>query len=32
MEIATYGLEFVAARTCVEQVIDICDILHYLGV
>ena len=29
---ATYGSEFVAARTCVEQVIDLCNTLRYLGV
>jgi len=29
---ATYGSEFVAARTCVEQVIDLHYTLHYLGV
>ena len=32
VETATYGSEFVAARTCVEQVIDLCNTLHYLGV
>jgi len=31
-ETATYGSEFVAARTCVEQIIDIRDTLRYLGV
>ena len=32
METATYGSEFVAARTCVEQIIDLCNVLRYLGV
>ena len=32
VETATYGSEFVAARTCVEQVIDLHCTLHYLGV
>jgi len=32
VETATYGSEFVAARTCVEQVINLCLTLHYLGV
>ena len=32
METATYGSEFVAARTCVEQVIDLRNVLCYLGV
>jgi len=32
VESATYGTEFVAARTCVEQVIDIRTTLRYLGV
>lgn len=31
-ETATYGSEFVAARTCVEQIIDIRTTLRYLGV
>jgi len=32
VETATYGSEFVAARTCVEQVIYLHCTLHYLGV
>ena len=32
MEIATYSSEFVAARNCVEQIIDLCNTLRYLGV
>jgi hypothetical protein len=28
----TYGSEFVAARVCVEQLIDLCTTLWYLGV
>ena len=32
VETATYGSEFVAARTCVEQVIDLRNMLHYLGI
>ena len=32
VETATYGSEFVAARTCVEQIIDLCNTLQYLGV
>jgi hypothetical protein len=29
---ATYGSEFVAVRTCVDQIIDLSTTLHYLGV
>ena len=32
VETATYGSEFVAARTCVEQIIDLRSTLRYLGV
>jgi hypothetical protein len=32
VETATYGSEFVSARTCVEQVIDLRNTLRYLGV
>ena len=32
VETATYGSEFVAARICVEQVIDLRNTLRYLGV
>ena len=32
VELATYGSEFVAARTCVEQIIDLRNVLRYLGV
>jgi hypothetical protein len=32
VEMATYGSEFIAARTCVDQVIDLCTSLRYLGV
>ena len=32
VETATYGSEFVAARTCTEQIIDIRLTLRYLGV
>ena len=32
VETATYGSEFVAARTCVEQIIDLRNTLQYLGV
>jgi hypothetical protein len=32
VESATYGSEFVAARTCVEQIIDLRHTLQYLGV
>lgn len=32
VETATYGSEFVAARTCVEQIIDLRTTLYYLGV
>jgi hypothetical protein len=32
VESATYGSEFVAARTCVEQIIDLRHTLWYLGV
>ena len=32
VETATYGSEFVAARTCVEQIMDLRFTLSYLGV
>jgi len=32
VETATYGAEFVAARTCVEQIIELRLTLRYLGV
>jgi hypothetical protein len=32
VETATYGSEFIAARTCVDQVIDLRNSLRYLGV
>jgi len=32
VETATYGSEYVAARTCVEQIIDLRNTLRYLGV
>jgi len=32
VETATYGAEFVAARTCVEQLVDLRNTLRYLGV
>ena len=32
VETATYGSEFVAARICVEQTIDLRNTLRYLGV
>ena len=32
VETATYGAEFVAARTCTEQIIDLRTTLRYLGV
>jgi hypothetical protein len=32
VETATYGSEFVAARTCVEQIIDHRNTLRYFGV
>jgi len=32
VETATYGAEYVAARTCVEQLIDLRIILRYMGV
>src|SRR5687768_11416230 len=32
VETATYGSEFVAARTCVEQIVDLRNTLRYLGV
>ena len=31
-ETATYGSEFITARTCVEQIIDLRNTLRYLGV
>ena len=32
VETATYGSEFVAARTCTDQIMDIRTTLRYLGV
>jgi hypothetical protein len=32
VERATFGSEFVAARICVEQIIDVRNTLRYLGV
>jgi hypothetical protein len=32
VETATYGSEFVAARICLEQIINLCSTLRYLGV
>ena len=32
VETATYGSEFVAARTCVDQIVDLQNTLRYLGV
>ena len=32
VETATYGSEFVAARICIEQIIDLRTTLRYLGV
>ena len=32
VETTTHGSEFIAARICVEQVIDLCNTLRYLGV
>jgi hypothetical protein len=32
IETATYGSEFIAAHMCVDQVVDLCTTLRYLGV
>ena len=32
IETATYGSELIAARTCIDQIIDLRTSLHYLGV
>jgi hypothetical protein len=32
VETATYGSEFAAAHICVEQIINLCNSLRYLGV
>jgi hypothetical protein len=32
VETATYGSEFIAARTCIDQIIDLRTTLRYLGV
>jgi hypothetical protein len=32
VETSTYGSEFIAARVCVEQIIDLRTTLQYLGV
>ena len=31
-ETATYGAEFLAARTCMEQIVDLRNLFRYLGV
>ena len=31
-ETATYGAEFLAARTCIEQIVDLRNAFRYLGV
>ena len=31
-ETATYGSEFIAGRTCIEQIVDLRNTLRYLGV
>ena len=31
-ETATYGAEFCAGRTCIEQIVDLRNTLRYLGV
>ena len=31
-ETTTYGSEFIACRTCCEQIIDLCNSFRYLGV
>jgi hypothetical protein len=32
VETATYGSEFIATRSCIEQIIDLRNTLRYLGV
>ena len=32
IECAIYGAEFIAGRTCFEQIIELCNYLQYLGV
>jgi hypothetical protein len=32
VETATFGSEYIAARTCVDQIIDLRNVLRYLGV
>jgi hypothetical protein len=32
VETATYGSEFIAARTCIDQIIDVRTLLRYLGI
>jgi hypothetical protein len=32
VETATYGSEFIAARSCIEQIVDLHNTLRYLGV
>ena len=32
IEVATYGSEMLAARTCIEQIVELCNTLRYLGV
>ena len=32
VETATYGSEFVAARTCVDQIVDLRNTLRYMGI
>ena len=32
VEMATFGSEYIAARTCMEQIIDLHQSLRYLGI
>jgi hypothetical protein len=32
VETATYGSEFISARTCINHIVDLCLTLRYLGI
>jgi hypothetical protein len=32
IEMATYGSKFISAWTCIDQIVDLCLTLRYLGI
>jgi hypothetical protein len=32
IKMATYGREFISARTCIDQIVELCLTLRYLGI